>query len=160
MAIETAPSEMSLALDTNILTAWRYREQNILREVAAYQARHKLYPALTSTTIFEAIYGIEKGAKESGVEDETARAGFERTRLLIQSCDVLNFNSDAAVIAAYICGRLSKNMSKELMKDVFIASTTLAHGYGLVTKNRKDFELIGSFLPPSHPLLRLAVWKP
>jgi predicted nucleic acid-binding protein len=160
MAIATAPPEIWLTLDTNILTAWRYSEPNIPHEVAVYQARHTRYHALTSTTVFEAIYGFEKGAKESSVDDETVKAGMEKTGLLIQSCEVLDFNSEAAVIAAYICGRLSKNISKDILKDVFIASTALAHSYGLVTRNRKDFELIGNFLPSSHPVLYLAAWKP
>ncbi len=159
MAIGAVSPDIRVALDTNILTAWRYGEQNILREVIAYQATHKLLPALTSITVFESLHGFESGAKESGVQDSSANEGLERIKFFIENCSILDFNQTAATVAAYVCGRLSKNMSRDLLKDVFIAATALAHGYGLVSRNRKDFMLIADHLPPSHPILRLAVWK-
>lgn len=60
MAIGPALAETSLALDTNILTAWRYQKRGILEAIADYQSRLKMLPALTSITVYEALYGFEK----------------------------------------------------------------------------------------------------
>jgi hypothetical protein len=35
----------------------------------------------------------------------------------------------------------------------------LAYGYGVATRNQRDFELIGRHLPPYAPVLYLAIWK-
>ena len=72
---------------------------------------------------------------------------------------VLTFNQDAASIAAYTFARLSKTEQKVLWKDLFIAATALAHKHGVVTQNRRHFELIAGRLP-LNLVLRLAVWKP
>lgn len=51
-------------------------------------------------------------------------------------------------------------MRLALDSDVFIAATSLAPGYGVATRNQRDFELIGQHLPPEMPNLSLAIWKP
>ncbi|MBI4852530.1 MAG: type II toxin-antitoxin system VapC family toxin [Acidobacteria bacterium] len=78
---------------------------------------------------------------------------------LIQLCPILPFDSNAARIAAHITAHLSRNMSRKELKDVFIAATVLAHGYGIVTRNRKDFQLIASHLPIMHSILYLTNWN-
>ena len=78
---------------------------------------------------------------------------------LIRTCGVLDFNQLAANIAAYIFARLSKSQRNKHWCDVFIVATALAHGYGVATRNQRDFEMIGQHPPPSAPILYLAIWK-
>jgi hypothetical protein len=62
MALGPVLGETSLVLDTNILTAWRYRKSGIVTAIADYQVRLKLLPALTAITVHEALYGFENKA--------------------------------------------------------------------------------------------------
>ena len=47
-----------------------------------------------------------------------------------------------------------------LWRDALIAATAAAHGFGLATRNRADFELLGGLLPADANPLRVAIWKP
>jgi predicted nucleic acid-binding protein len=155
MAASQAPPEMSLALDNDVFTHWRSQQPYALKEITAYQSRHKVVSALTSTTVFEALSGIEaEAAKNKNVEQYRIRA-----EQLIQNCIVLPFDQNAAAIAAYVFPRLSQGERKWHWRDVFIAATAIAHRYGVATGNKKDFELIDKHLPPGHRLY-LAIWKP
>ena len=70
----------------------------------------------------------------------------------MEGCSVLPFDLGAATIAAYVFERIGKRKSNEKWADVLIASTAIAHGYGLVSQNKKDFELISRYLPPAQKL--------
>jgi predicted nucleic acid-binding protein len=159
MAAGPALPENSLVLDNDIFNAWRYgRDQRVLRAIANYQSRIKLFPFLTSMTVYQALYGFENKSIKPDEPNEQTRQARIRTEQLIQACgDTLPFNQRAAEISAYIVPRLSKNIPKGTLVDVFIAATALAHGYGVATRNRKDFELIASHTP-NDLTLRLAVW--
>ena len=76
-----------------------------------------------------------------------------------QSSAVLPFDERAAGIAAYVFPRLTKAERDKNWYDVLIAATALAHGYGVATSDRPDFELIGRTLSDEQPLLYLAIWK-
>ena len=158
MAIGAALTETSLVLDNDIFNAWRYgRDQRVLGAIADYQSRLKVFPALTSMTTYQALYGFEnKSTKpdEPNLQTKQARIGTEQ---LIKSCDVLPFNQRSAEIAAYIVPRLSKNIPKGTLVDAFIAATALAHGFGVATRNRNDFEIIAK-QTPNDLILRLAAW--
>src|SRR5215210_3853272 len=157
MAVGMALTETSLILDNDIFNAWRYRDERVLRAIADYQSRIKLLPALTSMTVYQALFGFEnKSIKPDEPSEQTKRARIS-TEQLVKSCDVLPFNQRSAEIAAYIVPRLSKNIPKGTLVDAFIAATALAHGYGVATRNRKDFELIASHTP-NDVTLRIAVW--
>src|SRR5205085_11219008 len=117
----------------------------------------KVLPALTSITVYQALYGFENKSIKPGEPSEQTRQGRSYTEQLIKSCIVLPFDQRAAEIAAYAVPRLSKNMSKEFLLDVLIAATALAHGYGVATRNKKDFELIATQIP-ADLILRLADW--
>ncbi len=158
MTLGPALTETSLVLDNDIFNAWRYgRDQHIRRAIADYQSRLKLFPALTAMTVYQALYGFEnKSIKPDEPNQQTIQARTETERLS-KSCDVLPFNQRSAEIAAYIVPRLSKNIPKGTLVDVFIAATALAHGYGVATRNRRDFELIASHTPDSL-ILRIAAW--
>lgn len=159
MAVGPALPETSLVLDSNILTAWRYQKRGILEEIVSYQSRLKLLPALTSMTVYEAIYGFENALAKAQGNVEQARSDFLNVDLLINSCLILPFDYSSAKIAAYIVPRLPKNIPKNTLLDALIAATALAHGYGVATRNREDFELIGQRVP-SDLTLRLAIWSP
>ena len=160
MAIGVVLPETSLVIDTDIFTDWRYKKVYVQREISAYMSRAKKSPALTSMNVFEAIYGFESKAAKIGNLDEQTTRDRESTERLIRACTILPFNEVAASIAAYVFPRLSKSHRNEHWKDLFIAATALAHGYGVATRNRSDFELIASNLPTSRPFLRLAIWRP
>ncbi len=160
MAIGAALPETSLVIDTDIFTDWRYSREYVLLEIDAYISRAKKPPALTSINVFEAIYGFENKAAKAGYLDEQTARDRQNMERLIRGCVILPFDEVAASIAAYVFPRLSQSNRNKHWKDLFIAATALAHGYGVVTRNRTDFELIADNLPSSRPFLRLAVWKP
>jgi predicted nucleic acid-binding protein len=159
MTTTIAPESLKLVLDTDILTDWRYQRSHATQAVRDYLARFTVYPELTAMTVFEARFGIESKAVKSGGFDE--RLEHDRTDLerLIQACGVLAIGDNAAAIAAYISARLSDRDRKKHRADIFIAATVLAYGYGVATRNQRDFELIGRNLPPYAPVLYLAIWK-
>jgi predicted nucleic acid-binding protein len=167
MPIGPAHPDTSLVLDNDILTQWRNRSRNIEQALSDYISMLKRPPSLTSMTVFEAIYGIEnaihkieKSAASRSTTERHTQQYRDRTEELIRQCGVLPFDETAARIAAYVFPRLSRKEQKEHWKDLLIAATAIAHRCGVATGNQRDFELISNHLPPSHQLLRLAIWKP
>lgn len=159
MAVGTALTETSLVLDNDIFNAWRYgRDQRVLRAIEDYQSSIKLFPFLTSMTVFQALQGFENKSIKPDEPNEQTKQARIKTEQLIKFCgDALPFNQRSAEIAAYIVPRLKKNIPKGMLVDVFIAAIALAHGYGVATRNRKDFELIAD-QTPDDVTLRLAIW--
>jgi len=159
MAVRQAPPEMSLALDNDVFTHWRNKQPYVRNAIAAYQSMHKILPALTSMTVFEALNGIEAEAAKLTANSEDINWRRLRAAQLIQNCTVLPFDQNAAAIAAYIFPRLSQSERNKHWRDIFITATALVHRYGIATGNKKDFELIEKCLPPNQQLY-LAIWKP
>jgi len=157
MAVGPTLTETSIVLDNDIFNAWRHGDQRVLVAIADYQSRLEFFPALTSMTVFQALYGFENKSIKPDEPNERTKQARIWTEQLVKSCDVLPFNQRSAEIAAYIVPRLSKNIPKGTMIDAFIAATALAHGYGVATRNRKDFEIIASYTP-GNLILRLATW--
>lgn len=160
MAIGPALPDTSLVLDNDVLNDWRFQKLYVQRAIDDYISRLKRPPALTSMTVFEALYGFENKAFKSGKLDQRIEQDRDKTIQLINSCTVLSWDQTAAQITAYIYPRLSQSERNKHWRDLFIATTAIAHGHGVATRNQSDFELIAKHLPPSHPLLRLAIWKP
>jgi predicted nucleic acid-binding protein len=152
--------DTSLVLDNDLFTHWRNKHPYVLGEIADYINRHKTTPALTSVTLFEARWGFENAAVKKAVTDEESLKYRERIEILSESCVVLPFDRTASGIAAYGFARLSRSEQNKHWRDLFTTATALAHGYGVATRNKSDFELIAKNLPSSFPLLRLAIWKP
>ena len=159
MAVGIAVADTSLVLDNDIFTHWRNGQPYVLNEIADYIKRHKRPPAITSTTLFEAMYGIENSAAKRAITEEKAQGYRNKVEELSQNCIILPFDRNAAITAAYIFARLSKSERNKHWLDLFTAATALAHKHGVATQNKGDFELIGNHLPISNPLLRLAIWK-
>ena len=160
MPIGPVLPETSLVLDNDVFTHWRNGQSYVLREIAEHFKRLKLPPALTSMTIFEALYGVETEERKNKITKAQAQQYKDRIKMLSDSCMVLSFEQNAAAIAAYIYTRLTPQQLVKHWKDLFITATALAHGYGIATQNIRDFKLIADHLPDSHPLLRLTAWKP
>ena len=158
MALGVVLLETPLVLDTNIVTAWRYRKSGVVTSIAAYQSRIKLLPALTSITVHESLYGFENKAAKTGKLDDRTKQDRLVIEQLINSCVVLPFDQRAAEIAAYIIPRLPKNIPKQTLLDGLISATALAHGYGIATNDR-GFELIGQHVP-GDLILRVDFWAP
>lgn len=148
-----------LVLDNDVFTHWRNGQLYVKREIDGYVDRFQKPPALTSAAVFEALYGIEHELSKDKITEEQAANYHNRINQLIQPCEVLSFDSAAAEIAAYICANVGKSNYNKHWNDIFIAATALAHGHGVATQNKKDFELIANHLPQSHQFLSLAVWK-
>lgn len=146
-----------LLLDNDTFTAWRYQKENIVKSISEYIARFNVAPALSSTTVFEALRGFEKSAVASGQYSQRTQEGIEATKNLIDICTVFPFDQEAAVIAAYVFPRVN---NKKIWADVFIAATAISHGHGVATRNRKHFQLIAAHVPNTHPPLRLVFWNP
>ncbi len=144
-----------LVLDTDVFSNWRKRWQPATTNIQVYSKRFKSYPALPSMVVFEARRGFEAEIVRHGSLDERQELMRQQMEQLVRSCNVISFDERAATIAAQIYARLSKSAQNKHARDVFIAATASAHGYGVATGNQKDFELIGQHVP----VLYLAVWK-
>lgn len=160
MPVGPALAETSLVVDTDLFTHWRNRQPYVLREIGSYMERLKQPPALTSMTVFEALRGIEGELAKGRITSDRGAQYCRRVEELTGSCAQLSFNNTAATIAAYVFARLSRSERSKHWRDLFSAATALAHGYGVATRNRTDFELIAEHMSPTHPILRLAIWKP
>lgn len=156
--VEPLPN-IPLALDNNILDGWRRQQHGVLIAITDYIARFKTPPALPAIVVFEMMDGFHHAIAKAGQITPLMQQALTNTKNLTQLCPILEFNNSAANIAGFITGHLSRNISKNDLNDVFIAATVLAHGYGIVTRNRKDFELIANHLPTTHPVLYLTNWK-
>ena len=125
MAVGPVLAETSVVLDTNILSAWRYKKSGVVAAIDDYQLRLKLPPALTAITVYEALYGFENKATKAGKLDDRTKQDRPAIEQLINSCVVLPFDRRAAEIAAYIIPRLPKNIPKQTLLDGLIAATAL-----------------------------------
>jgi|SRR5215475_4562236 len=159
MATTIAPDSLKLVLDTDIFTDWRRQRPHAAQAIYSYLARFNTFPQLTAMTVFEARFGIEnKAVKSGGIDNRLERDRVDLERL-VQTCGVLEIGDKTTAIAAYISARLSDRERRKHRADIFIAATALAHGYGVATRNWRDFEIIGQHLPPYAPVLYLAIWK-
>ncbi|MCA1631020.1 MAG: type II toxin-antitoxin system VapC family toxin [Acidobacteria bacterium] len=157
MPIGPALSDTPLALDNDIFTHWRNGQVYVLREIAEHFRRLQSPPALTSMTIFEALWGIEDEEKKAKITKIQAQQYKDRIKELSESCIVLPWEQKAAAITAHIYPRLTGHQLQKHWRDLFIAATVLAHGYGLATRNIRDFKLVADLSPD---LLRVAEWRP
>ena len=156
MVLGPVLAETPLVLDTNILTAWRAENSQVLAAIVDYHSRSKLTPAIAAITVHEALYGVENTIAKAGRLDDRTKQDRVAIEQLINSCVVLPFDQRAAEISAYIIPRLKKNIPRGSLLDALISATALAHGYGVATRDR-GFELIAEHTP-DNMILRLVSW--
>jgi len=104
------------------------------------------------------LCGFEKEAARKRLLPDATQRALLVTQGLVAGCTVLPFDHRAAAIAAYVFERIGRRKSNEKWADILIASIAIAHGYGLVSQNKKDFELITDYLPADQKLY-LTVWR-
>lgn len=158
MSIFEAPPETPLALDNDIFTHLRNKQLYVLKYIQQNLIDSGKLAVITATTVFEARFGIEKSLANKKISAEIANIQLQQINILASQHNVIDFNQQAAEIAAYVFARLSKSDQSKHWRDVFIAATAIANNYGLATQNKRDMELISQKLP-SDIFLRIAVWK-
>lgn len=159
MGVALALPDTRLVLDTDIFTAWRNQHPPVIAHIKDYKSRFLALPRLTAITVFESQFGFEKELAKPGELDERWLLSRQEMRRMIQACGVMDLNQQAAIVAAQIFARLPHNQQNRHWRDIFIAAIALTNGYGIATRNRKDFKLIGEHCPPDLPILYLADWK-
>jgi predicted nucleic acid-binding protein len=159
MPIISDSPENLLALDSDVFTHLRNKQNYVLRKIAEYNIKTKTFPVIPSTTFFEANFGIQKALVKNEITSE--RATFQKIEIdkLLVNQSIIDFNQRASEIAAYIFARLSQSERNKHWRDLFIVATAVSHNYGLATQNKKHMELIANHLPKDLDL-RLAIWKP
>lgn len=165
MPVVVAPPETPLVIDTNIFSDLRKSKPYVLKNIGIYVSSTKRLPAISSMTVFEANFGVEKELSLGNITKEQAVAFLREINVLVEQHHILSFDKRAAEIASYVYPRLrekdfrkEKGKMKKIWQDLFIISTALAHNHGLASPD-KDVEKIANHLPPELNL-RLAVWKP
>ena len=159
MPTAVAHSDTSLVLDSDIFTHARKKHDYVTREFRSYFDQLNKFPALTTITLFEGLWGLESEIFRREITAESGQFYHRRIDELANAQEVLPLNEEAARIAAYIYGRLSQSDRNKHKYDIFIAAIALAHNHGVATRNRRDFELIGQHIPENYTL-QLALWKP
>ena len=161
MYIAANISETSLVLDNDVFTHLRNDESPpYARQAVRECIRHFRPPALTSITIFEALYGTEIQASLGKLTEEEAQTYRKSVEEVSRAYEILNFDKRSAQIAAYSYPRvfahienlpgLTKKARKEkllkIWKDVLVAATALAHGYGVATGNQVQTQFVHHLL--------------
>jgi len=152
------PAHLAFALDSDVLNDWRNEKLSTVQAINDYIDKVKAPPALTSMTVFEMLFGFENSAVLLGGMTDRTKADKQDAQSLTRNCRILPFNEEAAGIAAYVYARFSPKQKKDLFRDLLIAATALAHDHGVITRNRRDFELIAQHIPQERTALRLEIW--
>ena len=96
-----------------------------LAAINEYQSEFKVFPALTSITVFKALHGIEDDIVKKGGLPDPWKGAKSRIEELVRNCIVLPYNEVAAGIAAHVFPRLLPRLNREQRKkagaDIFIA---------------------------------------
>jgi predicted nucleic acid-binding protein len=157
MAFAPATPETLLVLDNDLFTHLRNSLEYVKNGVNRYFSHHHRLPALPSIVVFEALRGFQRD--ERGQIDAKLAERHERLQVLVRNTEILPFDLGAAEFAGLIWAALSGKQQRQLIDDVLIAATALAHGFGVATGNRRDFEAIGAALPKNLGPLYIDVWK-
>ena len=159
MPIIDSPSDLHLAIDTNIFTHLRNKKLYVLEQIKKHFINTRSLPVIPAITFFEANFGIQNALVKRKITEEQAKLQTQEINRILANHTIISFNQRASEIAAYIFARLSQSDRNKHWRDVFIVATAIAHNYGLATQNKRDMELIANHLPEGLDL-RLAIWKP
>jgi toxin FitB len=135
-------------LDTNVLSAIR-RPERTSQHFRDWAERHDDENSyLSAVSIFEIELGTAQLARRDSVQANVLRRWID-TQVLVPFADrILPINAE---IARCCAGLHVPDPRPE--RDAFIAATALVHGFTVVTRNVRDFELMGvSTLDPWQPV--------
>jgi predicted nucleic acid-binding protein len=131
-------TDRPVLVDTDTLSEFSRGSGPLLARARAYLERHGRF-TFSAMTVFERLRGYFS-ALEDGRPLEAQLGQFER---LVRLSVVLPIDSTVANEAAAIWAAVGVRKRKAV-GDIFIAATALVHGLPLVTRNRRDFELLAS----------------
>ncbi len=127
---------MHYLLDTNIcIYLIKQRPGQVLNK---FQKHSPADVAVSSITVFELEYGIEK----SLMKDRSAKA----LKKFLSALNLVSFDREAASKAAAVRARLEKKGVPIGAYDLLIAGIALSRGMSLVTNNVNEFERINGLL--------------
>jgi len=123
---------MRYLLDTNIcIYLIKKRPSEILERFRQHSPQDV---AISTITLFELQYGIEKSQYRQRSEDALAK--------FLLPLDLINLDRSSAIEAATIRAQLEKEGMPIGPYDLFIAGLARSLGMTLVTSNTKEFERI------------------
>lgn len=137
-------------LDTDHITLLQHNHLNVLAHLARVPSDNL---AVTIISAVEQMQGrlAQINRAKTAPEVINVIARFQAALNFYQTVPVLSYNESAAIIFA----RLRKiNKNRPGTQDLRIASIALAQAAILVTRNRKDFEIISDLIIEdwSHPI--------
>lgn len=123
---------MRYLLDTNICTYLiKKRPTEVLERFRQHPPKDV---AISTITLFELQYGIEKSQYRQRSEDALAK--------FLLPLDLVDLDHSAAIEAASIRAQLEKNGMPIGPYDLLIAGVARSQGMTLVTNNTREFERI------------------
>lgn len=127
---------MNYLLDTNIcIYIIKKSPEKVIKKLEALiRAEDKNEIYLSSITVSEIYYGVEKSAQAD--KNREALKGF------LTPFQVVNFDQRSAEMFGQVRSNLEKNGTVIGPYDLQIASVALAHNFILVTNNTKEFERV------------------
>lgn len=127
---------MNYLLDTNIcIYIIKKSPEKVIKKLEAIiKAEDKNEIYLSSITVSELYYGVEKSAQED--KNREALKGF------LTPFQVIDFDLRSAEIFGQVRSNLEKKGTVIGPYDLQIASVALAHDFILVTNNIKEFERV------------------
>lgn len=127
-----------IVLDTNVVS--EPLRQMPDRAVLRWLAKHAADVAITSITIVELRFGVER--MPEGSRREHLRAAVDD--LIVGAAErILPFDVEAADTAGRLRARQESVGRPVSVEDVMIAAICLAGGHSLATRNVRDFEHAG-----------------
>jgi tRNA(fMet)-specific endonuclease VapC len=118
------------ALDTNTLSSFMRGEGAVAQRLLATSPQHTALPAIVA---YEVRYGLQRAKRSAQL------LAFER---MLEACQVLDFDADAASHAADIRLALEANGTPIGPHDLLIAATARRNQCTLVTHNTREFSRV------------------
>lgn len=123
---------MAVLIDTDLLIDWERAETaSTLEALVGSEER-----AISVITVSELLHGVHRA---SGARRNRRRAFVEH---LLSGLEPLPITEAIARVHADVWARLAREGNVPGAHDLWIAATALAHGFGVATRNRDDFERV------------------